>query len=175
MNRLLYQLSYAAMGGQNSGIAEISFVIISKGLGFVKRNLGIFEDFFGEPVCEVMRMRLLKKTALFTLGGAAYVGLEMLWRGRSHSSMFLAGGSCFILLGKLQKSRVNLPVRAICGAGVITGVELLTGLLVNRDYRVWDYRKMPLQFRGQICLPYTLLWMPLSLGAMELYRLLDRS
>ena len=118
-------------------------------------------------------MGLLKKTALFTLGGAAYVGLELLWRGRSHGSMFLAGGSCFMLLGQLQNRGLSAPVRAVAGAGVITGVELLTGLIFNRHYTVWDYRDMPLQFLGQICLPYSLLWAPLSLGAMELYRRLD--
>ena len=119
-------------------------------------------------------MGLLRKTALSTLGGAAYVGLELLWRGRSHSSMFLAGGSCFVLLGQVEKQTLRLPLRALVGTGVITGVELLTGLLVNRDHSVWDYREMPLQFKGQICLPYCLLWMPLSLGAMKLYRFLDR-
>ena len=119
-------------------------------------------------------MGLIKKTALFTFGGAAYVGLEFLWRGRSHGSMFLAGGSCFVLLGRLQKRRIKLPLRALAGAGIITGVELLTGLVFNRDHSVWDYRNQPFQFKGQICLPYSLLWMPLSLGAMELYRLLNR-
>ena len=119
-------------------------------------------------------MGLIKKTTLFTLGGAAYVGLELLWRGRSHGSMFFAGGSCFILLGQVEKKNFKLPVRALLGGGLITAVELAAGLLVNRDHRVWDYRKMPLQFMGQICLPYSLLWMLLSPGAMKLYRLLDR-
>ena len=36
MNRLLYQLSYAAIWSSNFGIAEISFVIISKTFAFVK-------------------------------------------------------------------------------------------------------------------------------------------
>jgi uncharacterized membrane protein len=53
-------------------------------------------------------------------------------------------------------------------------VELLTGLVFNRDHAIWDYRQLPLHLKGQICLPYSLLWMPLSLGAMELYRCLDR-
>ena len=119
-------------------------------------------------------MRGLKKLTLFSLGGAAYVGLELLWRGRSHGSMFLAGGSCFLLLGWLRKTPLPWLARAVSGAAVITGVELLTGLLFNRDYRVWDYRQMPMQFLGQICLPYSLLWAPLSLGAMELYHLFDR-
>lgn len=57
---------------------------------------------------------------------------------------------------------------------LITVLELIFGLLVNRNYRVWDYRRMPLNFLGQICLPFTLLWVPLSLIAMVLYDGADR-
>lgn len=115
-----------------------------------------------------------RKPFLFAAGGLSYVGLELLWRGRSHSSMFLAGGSCFLLLGTLDRARrLPLSVRITAGAGIITAVELLTGFVVNRDFAVWDYRDMPLNYRGQICLPYSLLWIPVSFGAMGLYRLLD--
>ena len=115
-----------------------------------------------------------RKPILFAAGGLSYVGLELLWRGRSHSSMFLAGGSCFLLLGGLDRARrLPLPVRISAGAGIITAVELLTGLVVNRDFAVWDYRDMPLNYRGQICLPYSLLWLPVSYGAMGLYRLME--
>ena len=122
-------------------------------------------------------MGIAKRLILFCMGGAAYVGLEWLWRGWSHSSMFLAGGSCFLLLGKLNRQRPRLPLllRGLVGAGIITTVELLAGLLFNRDYRVWDYRHLPLNYHGQICLPFFLLWVPLSLAAMGLYALLDRS
>lgn len=119
-------------------------------------------------------MGMKRSAGLFALGGAAYVGLELLWRGRSHSSMFVAGGTCFLLLGKLDKLSLPAAVRALAGAAVITAVELGTGLLVNRSFRVWDYRDMPANFKGQICLPYSLLWVPVGLGAMELHRLLDR-
>ena len=90
--------------------------------------------------------------------------------------MFLAGGSCFVLLGQLRDrlKAVSLPLRGVVGSGVITAVELATGLAVNQDYRVWDYRDLPLNFRGQICLPFSALWMPLSLAAMELYAAADR-
>ena len=119
-------------------------------------------------------MEIVKKTALWTIGGGVYVGLELLWRGRSHISMFAAGGICFLLLGKLR----HLPGRLVLGPAVITAVELVTGLLVNRDYAVWDYRSVPGNFLGQICPVYTLLWLPLSLAAMALYaaaeRVLDR-
>ena len=113
---------------------------------------------------------------LFTAGGLGYVGLELLWRGRSHGSMFLAGGSCFLLLGQLNRlrSRLSLPIRAAAGAGVITAVELLAGLVFNRGYTVWVYRQMPANFLGQICLPFSLLWIPVSLGGMLLYEGLDK-
>ena len=117
-------------------------------------------------------MEILKKTALGCIGGGAYVGLELLWRGRSHISMFAAGGICFLLLGKL--SRMRGPARLLLGPLVITAVELATGLLVNRDYAVWDYRGNPGNFLGQICPAYTLLWLPLSAAAMAVYPVLDR-
>ena len=116
-----------------------------------------------------------KKVALFCAGGLGYVGLEYLWRGWSHSSMFLAGGTCFLLLGKLNKVSPRLPLipRCIVGSGIITTVELLAGLLVNRDYTVWDYRGLPANYYGQVCLSFSLLWIPVSFGAMALYSLMD--
>ena len=121
-------------------------------------------------------MGFLRKLVMFTLGGGAYVGLEFLWRGRSHGSMFLAGGLCFLLLGGLHRAKPRLPwlLRGFVGAGIITAVELLMGLLFNRSYRVWDYRNLPLHFHGQICLPFYFLWVPLSLGALQLDALVEK-
>lgn len=119
-------------------------------------------------------MQIRKKLAFFAVGGGAYVGLELLWRGRSHVSMFGAGGTAFLLLGQLGKSWLPLPLRAMAGAGLITAVELGTGLLVNRDHRIWDYRGMPGNYRGQICPAYTVLWVPAALAGMGLYACLDR-
>ena len=119
-------------------------------------------------------MKLWKHSVLFYLGGAAYMTLEFLWRGRSHGTMFLLGGSCFLTLGRLRKLELPLPVLTVLGAAAVTMLELLAGLSVNRDYAVWDYRQMPLQFHGQICLPYSLLWLPVSFAGMELYRKAER-
>ena len=90
--------------------------------------------------------------------------------------MFLAGGSCFLLLGSIGKrlDRQPLILRAIVGAGVITAVELAAGLIANRSYTVWDYRDVPGNFLGQVCLPYSLLWAPVSVGGMYLYHRLDK-
>ena len=115
-------------------------------------------------------MRMGKELALFGLGGGTYVTLELLFRGRSHGSMFLAGGVCFLLLGQLDRLRLSPSVKCLLGSGIITAVELAVGLIANRDHQVWDYRQMPCNFLGQICLSYSLLWVPVSLGAMGIYR-----
>jgi uncharacterized membrane protein len=53
-------------------------------------------------------------------------------------------------------------------------MELLGGLAVNRDYRIWDYRALPMNFHGQICAVYSLLWLPLSSAGILLHRLAER-
>ena len=118
-------------------------------------------------------MGFIQKIGLFLLGGTGYVGLEFLWRGRSHISMFCAGGVCFLLLGQLQRTKCSPVSKSLLGALIITAVELLTGLLVNRQYQVWDCRQMPMNFLGQVCLPFSLLWIPVSFGAMLLHQVLN--
>ena len=114
-------------------------------------------------------MKIARQLGLFALGGSGYVGLELLWRRRSHVSMFAAGGISFLMLGKLRESSLPHMVKPVAGAGMITLVELVTGLLVNRDHHVWDYRELPLNFGGQVCLPFFLLWIPISSVGMGLY------
>ena len=110
-------------------------------------------------------MVIWRKSVLFYLGGCAYMGLELIWRGYSHGSMFLAGGLCFLLIGHLNavRPRLPLPLRAMFGAVIITSVELLFGLLVNREYAVWDYRGQPGNLWGHICPAFCLLWTVLAL------------
>ena len=120
-------------------------------------------------------MKWVKTGTFFAIGGSAYVALELLYRKRSHVSMFAAGGICFLLLGAADRKIHSLPAKAAAGMLSITGVELAAGLLVNRDFTVWDYRHLPYNFRGQICPQFMALWLPLSLTAMGLYRLLDRA
>jgi len=118
-------------------------------------------------------MKITRKLTEFCIGGSAYVGLELLYRGRSHISMFGAGGLCFLLIGQLRRLRLPKPARVGCGAGIITAVELLTGLLVNQQYQVWDYRHQPGNFLGQICPLFMALWVPVTAMAMGLYNWVD--
>lgn len=121
-------------------------------------------------------MKIWKQAVLFYLGGCAYMGLELLWRGRSHGSMFIAGGTCFLLIGQLNQVQPRLPLhlRSVVGAGIVTMVELGIGLLYNRNFEVWDYRDRMGNFLGQICPAFTVLWIPVSLMALGLHELLSR-
>ena len=116
-------------------------------------------------------MRVWRKCVLFYLGGSVYMMLEFLWRGYSHGSMFILGGLCFLLVGALNRwLKIPLALQLVFFAIMITGLELITGLVVNRNYTVWDYRGMPYHYLGQVCLNYSLIWIPISMAAILLYR-----
>ena len=109
-------------------------------------------------------------TGTFLMGAVGYPVLEMLYRRRTHYSMAVAGGLGACIIRSVSGMNTSLPVKMLlCGAG-ITGVELLCGLIWNRRHQVWDYRHMPLNYRGQICLPYTLLWCGLSVCMLPLLK-----
>lgn len=110
---------------------------------------------------------LLKQIFLFAWGGEMYVLIELLWRGYSHPSMFLLGGLCFLIVGLINEYlpwEMPVEIQAICGGGIITLLEFVTGLIVNiwLKLNVWDYSELPLNILGQICLPFTLVWIALS-------------
>ncbi len=98
----------------------------------------------------------------FLFGAVGYPLLEICWRRRTHISMALAGGLGAAMLHRCGQREGPLFRQALlCGAG-ITVIEAACGLLWNRRHQVWDYRRLPLNWRGQVCLPYTLLWCCLS-------------
>jgi len=115
-----------------------------------------------------------KKAALFALGGGSYVGLEYLWRGRSHPSMFLTGGTCFLLLGKIGRLKLPQPLRALAGGGMITLAELAAGCIFNRRWQIWDYRGIRGNYLGQIAVPFSALWVGLAALGETLYKAADR-
>lgn len=103
-------------------------------------------------------------------GGASYTAVELLYRGRSHGSMFLCGGLCTLLIGLLNEWQPLLPlsVQAFTGACIITALELAFGMVFNRRWTVWDYRALPHNFKGQICPQFFTCWILLSLPAVFL-------
>lgn len=117
--------------------------------------------------------KLCKALALFVIGGGLYVLVELLARGRSHWSMAVLGGLCFLLIGAINEHvpwSLGLIWQMLLGGGIVTVLELVTGLIVNvrLGWGVWDYSNIPLNLWGQICLPYSLLWCLISLPAILL-------
>ncbi len=105
---------------------------------------------------------------LFVIGGGIYAAIEILWRGYTHWTMFLLGGLCFVIMGLLNEHvfpwRLSLPAQTLISAVTVTVFEFITGCIVNLwlGWHVWDYSGLPFNLLGQICLYYTLLWIPLS-------------
>lgn len=103
---------------------------------------------------------------LFGIGSIGYTIIELLWRGRTHWSMMLAGGISFLGLSKISErlKNTNLFIKALWGCGFITTIEYVFGILFNVILRrkVWDYSHMPLNISGQICALYSFFWLILS-------------
>lgn len=124
---------------------------------------------------DIMRgRRWVLHIALAVLGGGMYVLIELLWRRRTHVSMFCVGGICFALIGAIHERfrRVWMPIRCGMCAVAVTAVEFVSGCLLNRRWRlnVWDYSDQRHHIMGQVCPLYTFFWGVLSAVAWPVYR-----
>ncbi len=113
-------------------------------------------------------VRHFKQNAmLFSVGGLAYAIIELLWRQRTHWTMIITGGICFLALFRIFKKLKNIKLiyKCIIGSTVITTIEFIVGVIVNIQLKmnVWDYSSMPFNLWGQICPVYSLLWFGLTI------------
>lgn len=121
-----------------------------------------------------MKLRqYIKYLFLFVTGGLLYNVLELFYRGWTHWTMFILGGICFICLGLINEIipwEMPLWQQVLIGAGIITGLEFVTGCIVNLwlGWAVWDYSQMPGNILGQICPQFFVLWLPMSLAGIIL-------
>lgn len=116
---------------------------------------------------------ILKYLLLWLVGGTVYVLIEMLGRGRSHFSMFILGGVCFVVLGLINEVfSWNTPLLLQMGIGAlgITTLEFICGCIVNirLGWGVWDYSDLLFNFKGQVCLQFSFLWFLLSVVGIVL-------
>ena len=114
---------------------------------------------------------------MFFFGGFFYCVMEMLARGRTHVSMLLAGGICFLMIGGIRqligKSAALLSQMLISGLS-ITIIEFCFGMILNQKMglNVWDYSREQYNLFGQICLLYSNLWFLISAPVILFYDLL---
>ena len=115
----------------------------------------------------------LKYLFLGFIGGFTYYNIELIYRGYSHISMFLLASFLFIIIGLINEFLswdTPLFIQSIIGAIIVTVFEFITGCIVNLwlGLNIWDYSNEPLNVMGQICLPFTLIWIVLSCIAIIL-------
>lgn len=115
--------------------------------------------------------KLLIHIPITAIGGLTYMGIEILWRGHTHWTMGVLGGVCFALIGLLDEVQDHPPMllQMVQGAAIVTALELLVGLVVNRwlGWDVWDYSDMPGNLWGQVCPQFAAAWLVLSWAAVK--------
>ncbi|HHV51392.1 MAG TPA: hypothetical protein GXX54_06785 [Clostridiales bacterium] len=110
---------------------------------------------------------------LFLIGGGLYNLIEILWRGFTHWTMFIVGGLCFLVIGRIHETvRRGMVIRCTLCALAITLIEFVSGCLFNILLKmdVWDYSFLMFNIMGQVSLLYTVLWGLLSAAAFPVYR-----
>lgn len=109
---------------------------------------------------------------IFLLGGVGYGAVEIAFRGYTHWSMLLTGGSAFLTLYLINNTfdGTSIFIKALFGTVAITILELSVGIVVNRIFslQVWDYSNLPFNFLGQISLTFSFAWYIISLFAIYL-------
>ncbi len=113
---------------------------------------------------------LAKNLTIFTAGGLAYGLVEIAWRSTTHISMFFVGGICFWLIGSIDEHGCipSLVYQTALSCLIVTSVEFTSGVLINivLGLKVWDYSALPYNLLGQICLPFSALWLFISVPAI---------
>lgn len=114
---------------------------------------------------------------LLVFGGGVYGVIELIWRGRTHWTMVLLGGVCFLILYNLYARfpTMSLPEYCVFGSLIITSLEYVMGCVVNLyfDWNVWDYSDLPLNIMGQVCLLYSVYWGLLCVPMNYIFRLIS--
>lgn len=115
----------------------------------------------------------MKIIALFLIYGSIYYGLEVLFRGYSHISMFILAGILGVLIGAINEitPKINIWLETLIGTIIATIGEGVTGIIVNNilHLNVWDYSDLPFTFfYGQCNLIFCLIWFVLTYIVIKL-------
>lgn len=116
---------------------------------------------------------ILKAIILMAVGGMLYALFEIGFRGYTHWTMIIVGGLCFYLIGLINEViswKMKIWKQCLIGSLVVTTVEFVSGCIINLwlGWGVWDYSDMPFNILGQVCLPFSALWVLLSALAIIL-------
>lgn len=87
-----------------------------------------------------------KALVLFLIGAVLYAAIELLWRGHTHWTMAVLGGTLFLLLGGLNNWipwEMPLLWQIVTGTGIVTATEFAAGCVLNLWLKldIWDYSR----------------------------------
>lgn len=126
-----------------------------------------------------MKKRYQEDIIVFLLGGTLYPLLEISTRGYTHWTMAALGGSIFVILYRYNSKFPNKALwkKCIFGMAVITFLEFIVGCIANLGFgwQVWDYSNCPMNLFGQICLPYSAIWLVLCVPAFFICSRLEKA
>ena len=114
-----------------------------------------------------------KNIIMFLVFGCIYVNIEVTFRsvinfdlfgwhfiGYTSIYMFFIGGISSLLVGLInEKFKIPLVLEMLIGGLIITTIEFTSGeILKIFNIILWDYNDMLFNFRGIICLEFSLIW-----------------
>ena len=124
-------------------------------------------------------MKFLKNLLIFNIFGLTYGLIEILWRGYTHPSMVIVGGSCGLLIGLLNErnKKMNLLLQMVEGMVIVTVLEFVSGIILNLclGLNVWDYSNMRFNLLGQVCPQFCIAWFFLSYFVIRIDDLLRKT
>ncbi len=111
---------------------------------------------------------------LFNFMGAIYFLTEVLFRGYSHWTMFLLGGTCGVLIGLLNEHKftweTSILKMVLWGELIVLPLELITGLILHKIIKItppiWDYSHLPFNLWGQSSLLFAIIFIPVIILAI---------
>ena len=115
-----------------------------------------------------MRKIVDKNVLLFIAGYCVYIAIEVTFRGYSYPLMGICGGLLVVLIDKINDRiswNTDILIQGAIGSALITSFELIIGELSLHSIlpMMWDYSNLPFNYKGIICLPFSLLWFGLSI------------
>lgn len=120
-----------------------------------------------------MKMKIIKNLIMFYIGASSYVFIEVIYRGYSFLPMAVCGGLAILLLDKLNNRiswNMDILFQGCIGSLLITLMEFIIGYgsLIGVFPQMWDYSNVILNYKGIICVPFSLIWILLSILAIML-------
>jgi len=91
-----------------------------------------------------MKQKIIPYGSIFVISGLIYTMLELIWRGRTHWTMFLCAGLCGLVMANINNNLLEFDTdflkQVVISALCCTTFEFLFGIMFNGDFSIWDYR-----------------------------------